>query len=429
MIDLLPLPREEFRCVCSDTRLRNESFMLAGMMPLLRAACPQCGRRFLCHLQHGWKFGSRLMFDETDRSIISADNIDWYEDQFRRAMASRGRPAPGLEKISRRPLGRDVIIVVALDPTYGHILQRLFSIAAIDPASSAAGMVVIVPRNAVWLVPDEAAELWVVDAPMAELHLWNEAVGQEVAALGRNVDRLRLAPMRLGGYGVDVERFTRVRPFEAGHVDDVAPPRLTISWREVRCWTHRGQKRPDAEAVVEQFVLMCKMLDILREKIPDLDAAVIGYGRKGGFAPWVQDLRILAHDADKERGWARRCSQSHLLFGIQGSNMILPAAHACGSVELMPTNHWRHNMVTWEWINRLPAQVAMQRYLHIPLSSSFSDVLSIAFIQLRRMQIHSLWAAQGKARSEEDRARLARAELHIKSGHPIDYRDETGQLL
>ncbi|MEO8558890.1 MAG: hypothetical protein ABI439_07500 [Rhodospirillales bacterium] len=429
MIDLLPLPREEFRCVCSDTKLTGEAFILPGMIPLLRSHCAKCSKRFLCQLRHGWHFGGRLMFDQAERSVISADNIDWYEEEFRRAMASRGRPAPALEKISRRPLGRDVTIVVALDPTYGHLLQRLFSIDAIDPATRATGMVVIVPRFAAWLVPDDAAEIWLVDAPLRELNLWNDAVADAVAALARNVDRLRLAPMRLGGYSVDVERYTRVKPFEANDIGQVIPPRLTISWREDRCWTYRGQRKPDQEAVVEQFTMICTMLDILRDKIADLDVAVIGYGKKGGFAPWVQDLRIVEHDTARERDWAHRCSQSHLVFGIQGSNMILPSAHAGGSLELMPTGHWKHNMVTWEWTNRLSAQAAMERYLHIPLSSSFSDVISIALVQLCRMQVHALWAAQSKAQDETAARQLALAALRVKGGQPIEYRDVAGQLL
>jgi len=430
MIDLLPFPREEFFCVCSDTKLVSEAFILPGMMPVVQGSCPKCSRRVLSHPSYAWKFGSRLQYDERDKSVITADNLEWYANMFRGAMASRGQPAPSLERVSRRPLGRNVVIVNAIEPTYGHILQRLFSIEAAVAELAGAELLVIVPRFAAWLVPDSVAELWIVEAPAKGLYLWNQVVADAVAALARQIDRLRLMPMRLGGYTVDVSRFTRVQPFDPVLAEHVAPARLSISWREDRCWTYRGQWLDTQPAIVEQFTMISQMLDMLREEIPDLQVSVFGYGNKGTFAPWVEDLRILRHDPERERGWARRCGQSHLVFGIQGSNMILPAAHAMGSVELMPPAHWAHNMATWEWINRLPAHTAMQRYLHIPQSSSFSDVVSIVFIQLRRMQHHAMWAARSHGSDADERNRLAAAAISIaKPARPLEYRNQTGQVM
>ncbi|MEO8560013.1 MAG: hypothetical protein ABI439_13175 [Rhodospirillales bacterium] len=430
MIDLLPLPNEEFFCVCSNTKLVNEAFILTGMMPVVQGRCPKCGRRLLSHPQYGWKFGSRLQYDESDNSVVTADNLEWYVNMFRSAMASRGQPAPGLSRVTHRPLGRNVVIVNAVEPTYGHILQRLFSIEAMAHDLEGADLLVIVPRHAAWLVPDGAAELWIVEAPATALSSWNQAVADAVAALADQVDRLRLAPLRLGGYAVDISRFTRVKPFDPRLATHVAPARLCISWREDRCWTYRGQPLETSAAIVEQFTMYSQMLDMVRAEIPDLEVTVFGYGRKGTFAPWVEDLRNTEHDPEMEKTWAQRCSQSHLVFGIQGSNMILPAGHAFGSVELMPLHNWAHNMATWEWVNRMAARTAMQRYLHIPLSTSFSDVVSIVFIQLRRMQQQSLWLTRTQPLDADESSRLALAAISIaKPVQPLEYRNAAGQVM
>jgi hypothetical protein len=124
----------------------------------------------------------------------------------------------------------------------------------------------------------------------------------------------------------------------------------------------------------------------LRLHVPDLDAAVAGYGRSGSFPSWVQDLRLTQHDAPMERRWAERCAASHLVFGMHGSNMNIPAALARGAMEIVEPKHWYSIGASWQWINRLSAWDAVGRYRQMPLSASVSDIVSAALIHLRRLQ-------------------------------------------
>jgi len=429
MLDLLPLPNQEFICPGCQRTLVNDAVVMPGMIPLMKTHCPKCGRSVLCHLRHGF-VRMDLMFDEHDNKLVSVENADWYENIFKGMIETRDRPPPPLERITHRPLGRDVILVNALEPTYGHILQRLFSIDAFKDEVGDADLVVIVPRLAAWMVPDGVAETWIVDAPQRQLGLWNSAVADATAALAKRVARLRLAPMRMDHYVVDIARYTKVAPFEPYTLADILPAKLTVIWREDRCWTYRGlPQRPEA-AVAEQFAMVSRMLDILREQIPDLDVAVTGYGRHGAFADWIQDMRVVEHDTAREQEWMRRYAATHLIFGVHGSNMILPPAHALGSVELVPTFYWRSTVTIWQWANRLGGGEALSRFLLIPLSTSFSEIISIVFIQLRRVQSLTIYHLRGRLKDSLEHIRLeAEAWTVLQGGRALEYRDESGRVL
>ncbi|MEO8560015.1 MAG: hypothetical protein ABI439_13185, partial [Rhodospirillales bacterium] len=106
MIDLLPLPNQDFSCPGCQAALVNDAFVMPGMMPLMKAHCRKCGRTVLAHLRYGF-MRMELIYDERDKRIASVENAEWYHNMFTGAAQTRDRPAPPLEKIVHRPLGRD----------------------------------------------------------------------------------------------------------------------------------------------------------------------------------------------------------------------------------------------------------------------------------------------------------------------------------
>jgi hypothetical protein len=385
MLDLLPVPNDRFDCPCGQAELINEGFHLPGMMPLVRARCPKCGRRFLAHLHIGFGHNGDFLLDEDSGEAQSTVQATWYRDFVAGAMLPIEGEPHAVQRIRRRDPGEDVLLLNCLDPIYGHCLHRLFSLDAYRQRGFEGGVVAILPRFLAWLAPDDIDEIWVVDAPLRECNRANATIAQMTDELAGGLRRLRYADMYYH-HEVDVSRYTHVAPFAVSGHESVSPPKLTLNWREDRCWTIHGKAVEPAVAVGQQHRLFCLLLETLREHAPDLDAAVTGYGRSGDFPAWVQDLRLLEHDTEMERRWTQRYAQSHLSFGMHGSNMILPAALSLGAIELVETRFWPHILVTWEWVNRMSASDALARYRQIPASASVSDIISIALMQLRRMQ-------------------------------------------
>lgn len=430
MIDLLPVPQDRFHCPCGAAELVVDGFSLPGMMPLARARCPACGRRFACHLHVGFCSSATLMVEEASGEIANSMAPDWYAWELQQMWQSRGRPSPAVE-IRGEPIaaGRDVVIVNTLDPTYGHNIARMFAVPSVRRFNPDAAIVVIASRFMAWLTPECADQIWVVDAPLRELHLANDTVDAMAAELARRAARLRYSPL-FYSLAVRIEDFTKINPFDATSMDDVLPARMAFNWREDRCWTQAGRPLPPDQAVAEQLRLTTLLFETLRREISDLEVTVTGYGRSGIFPGWVEDLRILEQTDEAEREWVRRYARSHLVMGMHGSHMHLPSAHAAGGIEIVPTAYWATSAETWEWVNHNSAQHALQRYLKIAHSTSVSDVVSIAFMQLRRMQAGAAFRVMSRLPDAQARERLAvLAHQAIQGGYPLQVTDKDGNPI
>lgn len=427
MIDLLPTPRDGFLCPCDGARLTVYGFVLPGMLPFARTRCPACDRRFLSRLHTDFVSIGECHHDEaTGEAYIRFPG--WYKARLEECFRTRGNPAPPLETVRRRPLGAAVAVLNALDPVYGHALHKLFSFGAVK---SMAGMttLAIVPRFLAWLVPDAIDEIWIVDSPRETLSYWNQAVADALDGLAVKCRRLLYVGVAWQ-HEVAIEDFSKIRPNVLTPTSEITPGRIVVNWREDRCWTQRGRKLPSDEAVADQLRLYGCVLEAMRERSPGLRATVAGYGLYGRFADWIEDLRIDSHDSDAERTWTRRAAQAHLVIGVHGSNMILPAAHAASAMEIVPAEKWPTVMVTWEWVNAMPAQVALRRYRLIPDSASVSDIASIAHALLRARQFHAAGAQIRAAESLQARKSLEVANRDfLQIPDPIVCRDGDGNEI
>ncbi len=427
MIDLLPIPDDRFACPCGQAELRVEGFHLPGMIPMARTRCPTCGRKFLAHLHTGFGHNGDFLLDEDSGEVHTSIHTQWYRDFVAAAMASTGEAPYPVQRITRRQPGEDVLLLNCLDPIYGHCLHRLFSLDAYRQRGFAGSVIAIMPRFLAWLAPDDIDEIWVVDTPLRASNRANATIAEMASELARKARQLRYADMAYH-HEVDISRYAHIAPFAVSGHDSVSPPRITLIWREDRCWTIHGKEIDPAAAVGQQHRLYCLLLETLREHVPDLDAAVTGYGRTGQFPAWVKDMRLLEHDTETERRWAHHYAQTHLSFGMHGSNMILPSALSLGAMELVQTRFWPHILVTWEWINRMPATDAIARYRQIPVSASISDIVSIALMQLRRVQSTAGYMLVNRLREVENPSSVMfRHQEAFRYPGPVVCRDETGQ--
>lgn len=423
MIDLLPAPADRFACPCGAAELHVADFVLSGMIAFARTDCPSCKRRFLSRL-HADFCRSEEFHCNLDSGEIHSTAPQWYHGQLMAALGSRDRPPPQVDRLSRRPLGPDVIVVNALDVVYGHCLHKLFSYSAVKEESDAS-FLAIVPDFLEWMVPATIDEVWVVREPRSQLCLWNAKIAEDMTRLAAGCRRLRYLDLAWG-HTVQIEDYSRVVPRDAG----ITPARIIVNWREDRCWTQRGRSLPRAEAVADQLRLYTLLLETLRRHIPDLQAFVTGYGLTGDFPPWMQDLRIGKHDPLAEHAWAKVAGKSHLALGVHGSNMIMPSAHAAAAIEIVPRKKWPTVMVTWDAVNTLKATDALTRYRLVPDSSSVSDIAWLALVQIRRYQGRALGHAMRHAATPQEAVALRIEFDDVRTpSDPIDCRDEHGEPI
>jgi hypothetical protein len=114
----------------------------------------------------------------------------------------------------------------------------------------------------------------------------------------------------------------------------------------------------------------------IRSLNPQVSFSVAGLGTQTQFPSWIKDARVKKFDADSERQMCQLYSESRLVIGVHGSNMLLPSAHAGLSLDLMPNDRWG-NFAQDFLYQEADARIASFRYRYLPLMTNLPVLASI----------------------------------------------------
>ncbi len=401
MLSLKPTPAVTFTCPHCGIVMHADGWTMPGMWMLGDFRCAQCGRRYYGTLPTGQALVLPSLLEAETGLNVSDDPVNWLGAKLQLAYQSRGSSTPLKVEVERlRPLSQPLLIN-CLDRIYGHALLRLLNTQ--HYLERGLDVWLIVPRWLRWMVPDGVAEIWTVDLPLRQGGQWNDDFAAQVDRRVADLDACDLGIMfaNISEADFQMERFTRVKPFP---IDDwrapIDRPVITFIWRGDRLWTTLADRRirlPVRRAVSDrldrQFARLAARFEArrinalaarIRDAYPLADFAVTGLGTHDYFARDILDLRKppAAVDAEVERQWCERYARSHIVIGVEGSNMLLPSSHAAAVIELLPQNRFGH-------IGTIPSTVrsfrdTLFRYRALPLDSPPKQVARMMFALLTR---------------------------------------------
>jgi hypothetical protein len=359
MIRLHPIPGADYLCPYCQVPLAVKDWYIPGMRTLAYASCPECRKDYYADLPAGHGLLHPVLLERESGKTHDPYGADWFAKWLRDSYARRVQRPILFQTEDFRPL-RKPILLNCLDALYGHSLLKLLNAQYYIDHRGDLDLVILIPRNLRWLVPEGVASVWTLDLPLSRGTEWNDWVAMEIKGRLEAFDEcwLSLAISHPHPRDFSIERFTRVKPFPVGEWGDrLEKPAITFAWREDRPWWNsakgslnqsrlRRLKRkilgpPSTEAKVrEQKKRVIALAETIRRTNPRVDFAVAGIGTPGGFPGWVSDMRVLQVDEDTERIWCERYSRSHVVVGVHGSNLLLPSAHAGAVLELVPPDRW-----------------------------------------------------------------------------------------
>ncbi|MDX9750646.1 MAG: hypothetical protein RBT71_06160 [Flavobacteriales bacterium] len=336
-------------CAAPDTAVRAVHF--PGIHIMAERHCAACGASFMQDLPVGFAVDHPMAFELGTGRLYQEDaRLDWI---YKPLVQGYRAPDHGPVRVERTVFRahRRVVLLNTLDFLYGHVLLKLYNAAHHLRRHPDLGLVLIVPRNFRWLVPDGTAEVWTVDLGLGGMPGWHTAIDTfvqdqlprfEEVFLGRGYAHPEFAPVR-------IERFTGTPAFPLAEFDS-RPRHVTFVVREDRLWfagpLHKLAYRAAGALglkgalgrcfVAGQDRLVRRTMKAIRRTLPDVRFTVVGMGRPGGLGHLATDLRTIAIDEQVERGWVRAYANSQVVVGVHGSNMLLPTAHAAGCVEILP---------------------------------------------------------------------------------------------
>ncbi|WP_435127668.1 hypothetical protein [Halobaculum sp. D14] len=363
---LAPEQDVSFDCPHCDTGLRTTGWRMPGMRVLASLECPACQRTYFGDYPAGdGYFGQALL--ERDTGEVHADRDDFFTKWLRESWAARSSEPVDVEWTTHREIDEPVVLN-CLDTMYGHCLRKLFY-AQYHVDEDDRDLVVIVPANLAWMVPDGAAAVWAVDLPLGRGTEWNDWLADQFESRLSEYGSVAVSCNRPFPINVDVdiERFTGVEPFPLDEWESrSADPTVTFVWRDDRQWSRFPPTTilydwlggRTARWVVENPVMaragdvldsvnrriqqrrVIELASEIRSLSPGVEFAVAGLGASGGLPDWIADERVSSPTTSDERRLCQRYAGSQVVIGVHGSNMLLPSAHAPVTIDLMPSRRW-----------------------------------------------------------------------------------------
>lgn len=267
---------------------------------------------------------------------------------------------------------KEVIILNCIDYLYGHSLLKLFNAERHLLQNKEYGVIVIIQDFLRWLVPEGVAEVWTVKLPLSKASGFYTKLDERIHYECKRFDKIYASRAYSHPRITDIAAFTRIPK----HDYDAQQYRITFIWRNDRPWAGNvyvieAAKRMNLLDPLLQIQnrKIQRLFSSLREKLPDAKLTVTGFGTKTSFPSWIDDHRVDSFSEEVERRLCTVYSESRIVIGVHGSNMLLPSAHAGMTVDLMPKERWGNfaqDIVFQEPNTRLSSF----RYRFFPVSTS-----------------------------------------------------------
>jgi hypothetical protein len=337
-------------CPYCQNELKSQSLIWTGMHICIKSNCSVCNAEAIEDLPVGHAVNYPYLIDVKANKFFRRKPTmgnklidDWLGNNLLQALQHPNSSEVEIQKEIFKDSKR-VIVLNCIDHLYGHTLLKLLNADSHLQSNSDFGLVVIVQKLLRWMVPEGVAEVWTVDIPLRLGQSYYPCVNKFISDEIDRFDEVFVSKAHSHPDKFDITNYTKT-PI---HDFDAEEFRITFTWREDRLWLNyfffrvlRKIGLIDLCLLIQSWKVRRLFSEIKRE-LPSAIFTVVGLGRKMNFPEWVQDLRVEKFDEATERATCKIYSQSRLVIGVHGSNMLLPSAHAGMTIDLMPDDRLRN---------------------------------------------------------------------------------------
>lgn len=363
-----------------------------GMHTCVETECSATKRRLIATFPSGHGSLNQYIVDPETSELFCPPNVRrWFGEPLLQSLTHPRQDEIEMKIEKFRPV-KKVIILNTIDYLYGHALLKLLNAERHLLHDKKFGLVVIVQDFLRWMVPDGVAEVWTVHLPLAKGGNYYPSLSEKIEQECKRFTQIYLSKAHSHPPVKDISLFTKVKRYKKTNVHD----RITFIWRDDRPWFGSRYTIAAGEKLgmmsIFQFIQKRKIVSLfkrLRKQFPNKRLTVAGVGTATTFPSWIDDQRVNRFTPDIERKLCTVYSESNIIIGVHGSNMLLPSAHANMTIDLMPTERWG-NIAQDIIFQESDVRYAIYRYRFVPIqiSSSFLfDLIASALEEHERFQI------------------------------------------
>ncbi len=383
MIEIKPIIQHQSNCPYCQSSLEHTNVCFMGMHVMVNSKCVKCKTELMETLgvshaiqkPYQTDYVKGVLFGHETSPVGLATHL----------LKSIQNPELEMLNISKevfRSCNR-VIILNCIDYLYGHCLLKLLNAQRHLDNHSDLGLIIIIPKFLRWMVPKGVAEVWTVPIPLKKGRCYYPSLAEFVSEELKRFDQIYISKAYSHPRQFDITRFTAVpkHRFEPENI------KITFIWREDRLWCSmlmfrllRKLKLLSLGLLIQNWRVK-QLFKKLRLQIPEAKFVVSGLGKHTKLPNWIEDLRVDKFDDKIDKQMCKLYSESRLVIGIHGSNMLLPSAHAGMTIDLMPPR-WGNFAQDILYQEHDP-RVASFRYRYIPSETRITQLVEISLSMIR----------------------------------------------
>ncbi|MDZ4876217.1 MAG: hypothetical protein CLLPBCKN_005637 [Chroococcidiopsis cubana SAG 39.79] len=383
MIQIKPFIKHQAICCHCGATINSNDIIWQGMQILYKFSCVACDSEILEDLKFGHAINYPCQVNLTQNKYwcnSSSNNHiakTWLGEPLLKSLKS---PIEDL-KIAVEIFNRckNTIILNCIDSYYGHCILKLLNAQRHLENKSDKGLIVIVPKFLRWMVPEGVAEVWTVDISLRNGQCYYPKLNDFIQKESTRFEEIHISEAYSHPSRFDITKFTKILK----HSFTKESYKVTFIWREDRLWSNFLLFRILKKLKLTWLLVWIQnwrvrtLFQQMRFKLPLASFAVVGLGKKTKFPQWIEDLRVETFDEATERAVCQIYSESRLVIGIHGSNMLLPSGHAGMTLDLMPLERWG-NFAQDILYQENDSRLAAFKYRYLPLQTCIPDLAHIA---------------------------------------------------
>lgn len=399
MIRIKPSIDYSPRCPHCSRELSGSEVLWQGIHVCVVAKCIDCESEIVTDLPVGHASDGGYQADLSRRALFGPkERRTWFGEPLLRSL-STPQPEVAPFRVTKRSGAKDVLLLNCLDFLYGHSLLKLLNLGRHLKSKTTSTVGVIVPKCLEWMVPEDVDEIWVVDLPLSSLKKFYPDLQRKIENECRRFETVFISRALSHPWDFDISAFVGVtkHDFTSQHF------RITFIWREDRLWHHSSMAhRMIARTPLSTLLLwlqrrkVISLFSRMRPELPGATFTVAGLGGSGRFPEWIEDHRTGQYDDKTEKHHCQIYSQSRLVIGVHGSNMLLPSGLGGLTIDLMPDDRWG-NYAQDILYQEPDDRIASFRYRFVPIGVGLLSLAKLALSQVRDYDYFRIHMMSGKA--------------------------------
>jgi len=379
MIEIKPNIEHRSHCPYSGKVLKPVKVLWQGTHVCVVSESPD-GGEIIEELRIGHAAKTPYQIDLAKKAIFSGDK---YAEELlaKPLLKSLQNPQTEQLEISQEIFKsyQRVIILNCVDYLYGHSLLKLLNAQRHLESNPDLGLIVIVQKFLRWMVPDGVAEVWTVPISLKNGQDYYPSFAEFVEKQSQRFEEIYLSETYSHPSRFDITKFTKVPKHS---FDDSEKVQITFIWREDRLLVNSFLFRVLRKLKLLQIALAIQnwkvqqLFEKILSKLPEAKFVVAGLGTKTKFPKWIEDCRVERFNEITEKETCQIYSESRLVIGLHGSNMLLPSGLAGMTLDLIETRwgNFAQDVLYQETNPRL----ASFRYRYLPSQVSPDILANIA---------------------------------------------------